>query len=78
METHPVQQSAFHGFMDAQFSSLPTWLDVVPFATELASNSEPDKVIFIDVYVTLILTLSLFTIGYLERQYESRSVKLTL
>lgn len=46
-----MQQGAFHRFMDAQFSSLPTWLDVVPFAAELARDSKPEDVIFVDVYV---------------------------
>lgn len=27
MDTHPVQQGAFHNLMKEQFASLPTWLD---------------------------------------------------
>lgn len=49
MDTHPVQQRAFHNFMKEQFASLPTWLDVVPFAAEFAEDSQPDDVVFVDV-----------------------------
>lgn len=49
MDTHPVQQRAFHNFMKEQFASLPTWLDVVPFAAEFAQGSQPDDVVFVDV-----------------------------
>lgn len=49
MDTHPVQQRAFHNFMKEQFASLPTWLDVVSFATEFAKDSQPDDVVFVDV-----------------------------
>lgn len=49
MDTHPVQQSAFHHFMKEQFASLPTWLDVVSFAAEFAQDSQPDGVAFVDV-----------------------------
>lgn len=49
MDTHPVQRDAFHRFMDAQFSSLPTWLDVVDFPTEIAGGSGDDGVVFVDV-----------------------------
>lgn len=49
MDTHPVQQRAFHNFMKEQFASLPTWLDVVSFATEFAQDSQPDDVVFVDV-----------------------------
>lgn len=50
MDTHPVQRDAFHRFMDAQFSSLPTWLDVVDFPTEMAGGTGDDEqVVFVDV-----------------------------
>ncbi|CAN8101585.1 unnamed protein product [Discula destructiva] len=49
MDTHPVQRDAFHRFMDAQFSDLPTWLDVVDFATEMAYGAGEDEVVFVDV-----------------------------
>ncbi|CAJ2505076.1 Uu.00g124700.m01.CDS01 [Anthostomella pinea] len=39
METHPVQQGAFFRFMEAQFASLPTWLDVVEFQSEFAQDT---------------------------------------
>lgn len=35
--------------MDAQFSSLPTWLDVVDFETEMAGDSAKEDVVFVDV-----------------------------
>lgn len=49
MDTHPVQQHAFHNFMKEQFASLPTWLDVVSFAEEFAQDPQPDEVVFVDV-----------------------------
>ncbi|TQV99014.1 O-methyltransferase [Cordyceps javanica] len=57
LETHPVQQGAFHRFMEAQFASLPTWLDAVDFAGEMGtaavaaanSLSSPEHVAFVDV-----------------------------
>jgi hypothetical protein len=49
MDTHPVQKHAFHNFMKEQFASLPTWLDVVPFAAEFAQDLQPDDVVFVDV-----------------------------
>lgn len=49
METHPVQQGAFHRFMEAQFAMLPTWLDVVAFDAEVAQGANPEDVIFVDV-----------------------------
>lgn len=51
MQTRPVQQGAFHRFMDAQFASLPTWLDVVPFASEMMGAEAPqnEDVVFVDV-----------------------------
>lgn len=48
-ETRPVQRDAFHRFMDAQFSSLPTWLDVVPFESEIAKGATSTDVAFVDV-----------------------------
>lgn len=64
METRPEQQGAFHRFMDAQFSSLPTWLDVVPFSTEMAGDSKPGDVVFVDVYAFSIPSKSLiFFVG---------------
>lgn len=49
METHPVQQGAFHRFMEAQFASLPTWLDVVDFRSELGQGRAAGEVAFVDV-----------------------------
>ncbi|KAF4637649.1 hypothetical protein G7Y89_g412 [Cudoniella acicularis] len=49
LETHPVQGAAFHRFMEAQFASLPTWLDVVPFGTEYAQLTDPETPVFVDV-----------------------------
>lgn len=49
METHPIQQGAFHRFMEAQFASLPTWLDAVSFDTEIAQGAGADDIVFVDV-----------------------------
>lgn len=49
METHPVQQGAFHRFMEAQFAMLPTWLDVISFDTEVARDAGAHDVVFVDV-----------------------------
>lgn len=49
LETHPVQGAAFHRFMEAQFASLPSWLDVIAFDTEYAASSNPEIPIFVDV-----------------------------
>lgn len=49
LETHPVQQGAFHRFMEAQFASLPTWLDVVGFKTEMGMDLTSSDVAFVDV-----------------------------
>lgn len=49
LDTHPVQKHAFHNFMKEQFTSLPTWLDVVSFGTEFARDIRPDDVVFVDV-----------------------------
>lgn len=49
LETHPVQFGAFHRFMEAQFSSLPSWLDAVPFDTDYAQSINPETLIFVDV-----------------------------
>ena len=49
METHPVQQGAFHRFMEAQFAALPTWLDAVSFESEIAQDASADDVVFVDV-----------------------------
>lgn len=49
LESHPVQGSAFHRFMTAQFASLPTWLDVLPFDSEYAASATPETLIFVDV-----------------------------
>ncbi|ATY63776.1 O-family 2 [Cordyceps militaris] len=47
LETRPVQHGAFHRFMEAQFASLPTWLDAVDVAAVM--SGEPDQVAFVDV-----------------------------
>lgn len=51
LETHPVQQGAFHRFMEAQFASLPTWLDAVDFPAEMGKDltSDTEQVAFVDV-----------------------------
>lgn len=49
METHPIQQGAFHRFMEAQFAMLPTWLDVISFQAEVADGSAKDDILFVDV-----------------------------
>ncbi|KAM3450323.1 hypothetical protein MY3296_006211 [Beauveria thailandica] len=51
LETHPTQQGAFHRFMEAQFATLPTWLDAVDFASELggADLGSAEHVVFVDV-----------------------------
>ena len=49
MEPHPVQQGAFHRFMEAQFAMLPTWLDAISFDTEIAQDVGTEDVVFVDV-----------------------------
>jgi demethylsterigmatocystin 6-O-methyltransferase len=49
LESHPIQQGAFYRFMKTVFSGLPTWLDVVRFDQEVAANTNPDEVLFVDV-----------------------------
>lgn len=49
MEAHPVQQGAFHRFMEAQFAMLPTWLDAVSFETEVGQGVGADEIVFVDV-----------------------------
>jgi ribosomal protein RSM22 (predicted rRNA methylase) len=49
METRPIQQATFHRFMEAQFASLPTWLDVVSFESEIAHDASADDIVFVDV-----------------------------
>ncbi|KAK8093327.1 S-adenosyl-L-methionine-dependent methyltransferase [Apiospora hydei] len=49
LETHPANQAAFHRFMEAQFASLPTWLDVFDFKTELGRDAAPTDIMFVDV-----------------------------
>lgn len=44
-----MQQGAFHRFMEAQFASLPTWLDVIDFEKEYAKHAGPETPIFVDV-----------------------------
>jgi demethylsterigmatocystin 6-O-methyltransferase len=48
-EDHPVQQDAFYRFMKTVNTGMPTWLDVVAFDKEIASNAKPDEIIFVDV-----------------------------
>ncbi|OBT84167.1 hypothetical protein VE02_07529 [Pseudogymnoascus sp. 03VT05] len=48
LESHPVQGAAFHRFIEAQFASLPTWLDVLPFDSEYAASATPETPIFVD------------------------------
>lgn len=49
LEHHPVQGGAFHRFMEAQFASLPSWLTVVPFDSELAQSTTAETPTFVDV-----------------------------
>jgi len=35
--------------MEAQFQSLPSWLDVVAFDSEVAQDAGPEDVVFVDV-----------------------------
>lgn len=49
METHPIQQGAFHRFMEAQFASLPTWLDAVDLKAEFIINLASIEPAFVDV-----------------------------
>ncbi|KAK7949410.1 uncharacterized protein PG986_010296 [Apiospora aurea] len=49
LETHPANQAAFHRFMEAQFASLPTWLDVFDVKTELGRDAGPTDIMFVDV-----------------------------
>jgi hypothetical protein len=35
--------------MEAQFASLPTWLDVVSFPSQFSDSAGPDTPIFVDV-----------------------------
>lgn len=49
LETHPVQGAAFHRFMEAQFSLLPAWFDVIAFDVEYAQSAGPETPIFVDV-----------------------------
>ncbi|KAK8135203.1 hypothetical protein PG984_007215 [Apiospora sp. TS-2023a] len=53
LETHPANQAAFHRFMEAQFASLPTWLDVFDVKAELgccgAGARPAAEVMFVDV-----------------------------
>lgn len=49
LETHPVQQGAFYRFMKSVFAGLPTWLDAVSFGSEIAPNTTPEDILFVDV-----------------------------
>jgi hypothetical protein len=49
METHPTQAKAFAGFMQAQFLSLPSWLSVLDFDSEVSKDADPSTFIFVDV-----------------------------
>ncbi|KAJ4309515.1 hypothetical protein N0V94_008899 [Neodidymelliopsis sp. IMI 364377] len=49
LEAHPIQHNAFHRFVQAQSSSLPTWLSAVPFNTEDAQNTTTDDIVFVSV-----------------------------
>lgn len=44
-----MQRDAFHHFMDSQFSSLPTWLDVLDFQAEISVGFVKEDVVFVDV-----------------------------
>lgn len=49
-ESHPIQGSAFHRFMEAQFASLPTWLSAIPdFDSKHAQEATPESPVFVDV-----------------------------
>jgi hypothetical protein len=49
METRPIQAKAFAGFMQAQFSSLPSWLSVLDFDSEISKDADPSTFVFVDV-----------------------------
>ncbi|KHO01575.1 O-methyltransferase, family 2 [Metarhizium album ARSEF 1941] len=49
LSTHPVHDRAFHRYMEAQFASLPTWLDVVDFEADFGNDLAPSDVAFVDV-----------------------------
>ena len=49
LESHPIQQGAFYRFMKTVFDGLPTWLSVVHFDEEVAANSKPEEILFVDV-----------------------------
>lgn len=49
MESHPVQQRAFHEFMKLQFAPLPTWLDVIDFKARFTQETTVDTPVFVDV-----------------------------
>jgi demethylsterigmatocystin 6-O-methyltransferase len=49
IETRPIQAKAFAGFMQAQFSSLPSWLSVLDFDSEISKDAEPSTFVFVDV-----------------------------
>ncbi len=49
LNTHPVQQAGFNGFMEAHRAMLPTWLDVVKFESEFAQGVSSEEAVFVDV-----------------------------
>lgn len=49
LDSHPVEKSAFHHFMEDQFSGLPSWLDAVDFEYEFGVGLRNRDVAFVDV-----------------------------
>lgn len=49
MDSRPEDAGVFHRFMEMQFSSLPTWLDVLDFGAEFGRDTTADTPVFVDV-----------------------------
>lgn len=49
VESRPALHGAFHRFMDAQFSDLPSWLSVVNPESEFFHNLGSREIAFVDV-----------------------------
>ncbi|KAF5699041.1 O-methyltransferase family 2 [Fusarium mundagurra] len=49
VESRPALHGAFHRFMDAQFSGLPSWLAVIDPMSEFFLNLDSNEIAFVDV-----------------------------
>ena len=49
MEANPVQQAAFHRWIEAQFATLSEWTNVVDFEGEFGLGLSSKDVAFVDV-----------------------------